>query len=159
MDLWQNRAIWSRRFRVHWEHIPKGMDVSAGILNLPITSLSDDNYNFNDQVVCYKSSSINYTIYSQFLCKYCATHWFWSSFSLTKTCLHMLFPLLLCSLWFEQVIGYIMVWRSYLLVYTIHKLVDTWMSGPPDTQTAADNDNTRRHRVKMIREKLRMWEH
>ena len=34
-----------------------------------------------------------------------------------------LFSLLLCSLWWMQIIGYVLSWRSYLFVCTLHHLI------------------------------------
>ena len=67
---------------------------SAGILNLPITSLPVDN--FHDWALWCKSTGINYNMHGWILCRYCATGWFWwisglravtmwSSSSFTKT--------------------------------------------------------------------------
>ena len=70
---------------------------SAGILNLPITSLPVDN--FHDRALWCKSTGINYNMHGWILYRYCATGWFWwisglravtmwSSSSFTKTNLH-----------------------------------------------------------------------
>ena len=67
---------------------------SAGILNLPITSLPVDN--FHDRALWCKSTGLNYNMHGWILCRYCATGWFWwisglravtmwSSSSFTKT--------------------------------------------------------------------------
>ena len=48
---------------------------SAGILNLPITSLPVDN--FHDRALWCKSTGINYNMHGWILCRYCATGWFW----------------------------------------------------------------------------------
>ena len=49
--------------------------LSAGIWNLSITSLSATN--FDGRVLCFKPTSINYNLYGWFLCRNCATSWFW----------------------------------------------------------------------------------
>ena len=48
---------------------------SAGILNLPITSLPVDNC--HDRALWCKSTGINYNMHGWILCRYCATGWFW----------------------------------------------------------------------------------
>ena len=48
---------------------------SAGILNLPITSLPVDN--FHDWALWCKSTGINYNMHGWILCRYCATGWLW----------------------------------------------------------------------------------
>ena len=54
---------------------PKAFVSSAGILNLPITSLPVDN--FHDPALWCKSTGINYNMHGWILCRYCATGWFW----------------------------------------------------------------------------------
>ena len=54
---------------------PKAFVLSTGIQNLPITWYSVDN--FDDRVLCCKPTSINHNIHGCFLCRYCATGWFW----------------------------------------------------------------------------------
>ena len=54
---------------------PKAFVSSAGILNLPITSLPVDN--FTDRALWCKPTGINYNIHGWILCRYCATGWFW----------------------------------------------------------------------------------
>ena len=72
--LSQNTALWLRQ---KWMHsgLPKAFVSSAGILNLPITSLPVDN--FHDRALCCKSTGINYNMHGWILCRYCATGWFW----------------------------------------------------------------------------------
>ena len=48
---------------------------SAGILDLPITSLPVDN--FHDRALWCKSTGVNYNMHGWILCRYCATGWFW----------------------------------------------------------------------------------
>ena len=55
--------------------LPKAFVSSAGILNLPITSLPVDN--FNDRALWCKPTGINYNKHGWILCRYCATGWFW----------------------------------------------------------------------------------
>ena len=55
--------------------LPKAFVSSAGILNLPITSLTVDN--FHDRALWCKSTGINYNMHGWILCRYCATGWFW----------------------------------------------------------------------------------
>ena len=33
------------------------------------------------------------------------------------------FPLLLCSLWWVQIVGYVLAWRSYSFICTLHRLI------------------------------------
>ena len=69
--LWQNRDMWSRRFRLHQESKPKAFNVSAGISNLQITPSSVDN--INDWVQCCKPINFNYYVNGWFMCTYHAT--------------------------------------------------------------------------------------
>ena len=55
--------------------LPKAFVSSAGILNLPITSLPVDN--FKDRVLWCKTTGIDYNMHGWILCRYCATGWFW----------------------------------------------------------------------------------
>ena len=55
--------------------LPKAFVSSAGILNLPITSLAVDN--FKDRALWCKPTGINYNMHGWILCRYCATGWFW----------------------------------------------------------------------------------
>ena len=55
--------------------LPKAFVSSAGILNLPITSLPVDN--FHDRALWCKSTGINYNMHGWILCRYRATGWFW----------------------------------------------------------------------------------
>ena len=55
--------------------LPKAFVSSAGILNLPITSLPVDN--FKDRALWCKPTDINYNMHGWILCRYCATGWFW----------------------------------------------------------------------------------
>ena len=55
--------------------LPKAFVSSAGILNLPITSLPVDN--FKDRALWCKPTGINYNMHGWILCRYCATGWFW----------------------------------------------------------------------------------
>ena len=91
--LSQNTALWLRQKWIH-SGLPKAFVSSAGILNLPITSLPVDN--FHDRALWCKSTGINYNMHGWILCRYCATGWFWwisglravtmwSSSSFTKT--------------------------------------------------------------------------
>ena len=77
---------------------PKAFVSSAGILNLPITSLPVDN--FNDRALWCNPTGINYNMHGWILCRYCATGWFWwirglravtmwSSSSFTKSVRHL----------------------------------------------------------------------
>ena len=50
--FWQNRDMWSRRFRLRWESRPKSLDASAGISNFRITASPVDD--INDRVLCCK---------------------------------------------------------------------------------------------------------
>ena len=63
--------------KTKWMHLglPKAFVSSAGILNLPITSLPVDN--FHDRTLWCKSTGINYNMHGWILCRYCATGWFW----------------------------------------------------------------------------------
>ena len=81
---------------------------SAGILNLPITSLPVDN--FHDRALWCKSIGINYNMHGWILCRYCATGWFWwisglravtmwSSSSFTKTSMHQSITIMAMALW------------------------------------------------------------
>ena len=54
---------------------PKAFVSSAGILNLPISSIPVDD--FNDRALWCKPTGINYNIHGWILCRYCATGWFW----------------------------------------------------------------------------------
>ena len=76
--------------------IPKAFVSSAGILNLPITSIPVDN--FSDRALWCKPTGINYNMHGWIMCRYCATGWFWwirgfravtiwssSSFTITTT--------------------------------------------------------------------------
>ena len=54
---------------------PKAFVSSAGILNLPITSLPF--HNFNDRALWCKPTGINYNMHGWILCRYCSTGWFW----------------------------------------------------------------------------------
>ena len=54
---------------------PKAFVSSAGILNLPITSIPVDN--FNDRALWCKPTGINYNMHGWILCRYCAAGWFW----------------------------------------------------------------------------------
>ena len=91
--LSQNTALWLRQKWIH-SGLPKAFVSSAGILNLPITSLPVDN--FHDRALWCKSTGINDNMHGWILCRYCATGWFWwksglravtmwSSSSFTKT--------------------------------------------------------------------------
>ena len=70
----QNTALWLRQKWIH-SGLPKAFVSSAGILNLPITSLPVDN--FHDRALWCKSTGINYNMHGWILCRYCATGWFW----------------------------------------------------------------------------------
>ena len=72
--LSQNTALWLRQKWIH-SGLPKAFVSSAGILNLPITSLPVDN--FHDRALWCKSTGINYNMHDWILCRYCATGWFW----------------------------------------------------------------------------------
>ena len=74
--------------------LAKAFVSSAGILNLPITSLPVDN--FKDRALWCKPTGTNYNMHGWILCRYYATGWFWwisglravtmwSSSSFTKT--------------------------------------------------------------------------
>ena len=54
---------------------PKAFVSSAGILNLPTTSIPVDN--FNDRALWCKPTGINYNMHGWILCRYCTTGWFW----------------------------------------------------------------------------------
>ena len=92
--LSQNTALWLRQKWMQARRLPKAFVSSAGILNLPITSLPVDN--FKDRALWCKPTGINYNMHGWILCRYCATGWFWwisglravtmwSSASFTKT--------------------------------------------------------------------------
>ena len=92
--LSQNTALWLRQKWMQARRLPKAFVSSAGILNLPITSLPVDN--FKDRALWCKPTGINYNMHGWILCRYWATGWFWwisglravtmwSSASFTKT--------------------------------------------------------------------------
>ena len=64
-----------RRQWMQARRLPKAFVSSAGISNLPITSLPVDN--FKDRALWCKPTGINYNMHGWFLCRYCATGWFW----------------------------------------------------------------------------------
>ena len=72
--LSQNTALWLRQKWIH-SGLPKAFVSSAGILNLPITSLPVDNFHY--RALWCKSTGINYNMHGWILCRYCATGWFW----------------------------------------------------------------------------------
>ena len=73
--LSQNTALWLRQKWMQARRLPKAFVSSAGILNLPITSLPVDN--FKDRALWCKPTGINYNIHGWILCRYCVTGWFW----------------------------------------------------------------------------------
>ena len=73
--LSQKTALWLRQKWMQARRLPKAFVSSAGILNLPITSLPVDN--FKDRALWCKPTGINYNMHGWILCRYCATGWFW----------------------------------------------------------------------------------
>ena len=73
--LSQNTALWLRQNWIQARRLPKAFVSSAGILNLPITSLPVDN--FKDRALWCKPTGTNYNMHGWILCRYCATGWFW----------------------------------------------------------------------------------
>ena len=73
--LSQNTALWLRQKWIQARRLPKAFVSSAGILNLPITSLPVDD--FKDRALWCKLTGINYNMHGWILCRYCATGWFW----------------------------------------------------------------------------------
>ena len=117
---------------------PKAFVSSAGILNLPITSIPVDN--FNDRALWCKPTGINYNMHGWILCRYCATGWFWwirglravtmwSSSSFTKRWVSMGCQALIF------VCGPIMYTKCHVCmlapkVYKIFKALALWKTSP-----------------------------